>query len=69
MPHEYYQKAVQRELNVSLGPANSYGCGLIFAPHADDSVAIIRDVFQAQAQSLGFKIIGWRTLETGRALL
>jgi glutamate synthase (NADH) len=66
MPHEFYSQVVKEEIGQQLGPMNSYGCGLIFVPRQEDTVKYFQEVFQSQADRLGFKVLGWRTLKTGK---
>ena len=65
MPHTYYQTQVQKSLGITLKELGSYGCGIVFTPKADVSVAAIKSIFEAQASSCGLKVLGWRSIETG----
>lgn len=65
IPHQYYSKVVKEELGKSLGEPNSYGTGIIFSLKSDEHVNAIKEIFQSNAERLGFDIIGWRTLKTG----
>ena len=65
MPDTFYRQVVQEELGVTLGPLNSYGTGLLFTPHAEESVTAIKNIFELQVEQLGMKVLGWRTIVTG----
>ena len=69
MPYSFYQKKVKEELNIDLGPANSFGTGIIFTPKNDVSVDAIKAVFKEQAQSQGLEVLGWRDIETDNSAL
>jgi glutamate synthase (NADPH/NADH) large chain len=66
MPDSFFRKQVKELLNYDLGPLGSYGCGIVFTPKSDAAVNAIKDVFKAHANQCGFKIIGWRKIETGK---
>lgn len=69
MPHSFYQKVVKEEIGLDLGAPNTYGSGIIFSPHSEESVQFVRELFASQASLQGFEVIGWRTLKTGKKLL
>jgi Glutamine amidotransferases class-II len=64
MPDAYYRR-VMGEQNIKLGPINSYGTGIVFAPQNDAAVNAMKEIFQVQAQQRGLKVIGWRSIKTG----
>ena len=67
MPHEFYHQAV-KELGFELGPANSYGAGIVFTPKNDTSVEAIKQIFEEQVRLRGHKVLGWRKIKTGKVL-
>lgn len=66
MPHSYYKRVVKESLGKTLGPMNSFGTGIVFMPPSESAVEVIKKAFQTQVEDLGFKVIGWRRVETGR---
>ena len=65
MPDSFYRTAVKQSLGYTLGPLGSYGTGIVFLPHASAGVTAVKSVFEAQVIERGFKVIGWRKIETG----
>ena len=65
MPDAFYRRVMKESSGVTLGPANSYGAGIIFTPKSDISVAAIKEIFESKANQLGMKVLGWRNIETG----
>ena len=65
MPDSFYRAAVKQSLGYTLGPIGSYGTGIVFLPHASAGVAAVKSIFEAQVIERGFKVIGWRKIETG----
>lgn len=65
MPDAYFRRVLGEEMNIKLGPQNSYGTGVIFTPKEDVAVAAVKEIFELQAAQRGLKIIGWRSIQTG----
>lgn len=65
MPHSYYTRVVRESLGVDLGPPDAYGTGIVFMPRDPKTFALIKDMFRTQIESLGFRLIGWRSVATG----
>lgn len=68
MPHSFYSRVVKQELGKELGPINSYGAGIVFMPQSQVSVDVVKRVFREQCETYGFKVIGWRHIQTGDSL-
>ena len=66
MPDSYYRRAVAESIGVTLGPINSYGTGIIFTPKENDSFDALKELFAMQAAQRGLKVIGWRSVKTGK---
>lgn len=67
MPHSYYSRVMKEELNVDLGNPNSYGTGIVFLPKVNESsFEALKEIFESQVQILGMKVLGWRTVQTGK---
>lgn len=64
MPDSYYRRALNDELNIELGPLNSYGTGIVFTPKSNESLDAIKSIFEDQVTQLGHRIIGWRKIVT-----
>eukprot|EP01038_Epipyxis_sp_PR26KG_P009535 gene9535-12843_t len=64
MPDTFYRRVVKETIGVELGPINSYGTGIVFAPKSGVAVDAIKDIFQTQAKQYGLNVIGWRPIET-----
>ena len=65
MPDAYFRRVLGEEMNIKLGPQNSYGTGVIFTPKEDVAVAAVKEIFELQAAQRGLKIIGWRSIQAG----
>jgi glutamate synthase domain-containing protein 1 len=65
MPDSYYRRVFKAETGVELGPANSYGAGIVFMPKADAAYDAIKEIFEVQAKQRGLKVLGWRPIKTG----
>ena len=65
MPDAFYRRVLKETIGIELGPANSYGAGIVFTPKADISVDAIKEIFESKTTQLGMKVIGWRSIETG----
>jgi glutamate synthase (NADPH/NADH) len=69
MPDAFYRRKMKETQGVTLGPLNSYGTGILFTPHSDESVKSLKQIFEDQARQLGMNIIGWRSVETDNSEL
>ena len=66
MPHSFYTRVVMEELGKELGPPNSYGTGLVFIPRLPGAADTVKRVFTEQCETQGFRVIGWRRVQTGK---
>ena len=69
MPHAYYSRVFAEATGKKLGAPNSYAAGIIFAPKADVAMDAIKEIFAAQAQQRGLKVLGWLPVKTDNSAL
>lgn len=60
LPHDYYQEVV----DFQLPPQGNYAVGMFFLPKSDSRRKESKDIFTKVAESLGHKVLGWRSVPT-----
>ncbi|GLU12011.1 hypothetical protein SLE2022_287200 [Rubroshorea leprosula] len=63
IPHEFYLE-VTKDVGISLPPAGEYAVGMFFLPTSDSRREESKNVFTKVAESLGHKVLGWRSVPT-----
>lgn len=69
MPDSFYRRALQESNQITLGPKNSFGTGILFTPKDEKDVETIKNIFQDLTKQRGFNVLGWRTLKTNNQSL
>ncbi|XP_027338978.1 glutamate synthase [NADH], amyloplastic isoform X1 [Abrus precatorius] len=60
LPHAFYQEVVDFE----LPPQGKYAVGMFFLPKSDKRRNKSKNIFRKVAESLGHKVLGWRSVPT-----
>ncbi|XVE64377.1 hypothetical protein DITRI_Ditri07aG0096200 [Diplodiscus trichospermus] len=62
-PHIFY-KEVAKDIGVDLPPPGEYAVGMFFLPTSECRRDETKNVFTKVAESLGHRVLGWRTVPT-----
>ncbi|XP_007039009.2 PREDICTED: glutamate synthase 1 [NADH], chloroplastic isoform X1 [Theobroma cacao] len=63
LPHDFY-KEVARDVGFELPPSGEYGVGMFFLPTSESRREESKNVFTKVAESLGHRVLGWRSVPT-----
>ncbi|OMO88406.1 hypothetical protein CCACVL1_08410 [Corchorus capsularis] len=63
LPHNFY-KEVAKDAGFELPPAGEYAVGMFFLPTSESRREESKNVFTKVAESLGHRVLGWRSVPT-----
>ncbi|XWS37967.1 hypothetical protein CRYUN_Cryun19dG0090300 [Craigia yunnanensis] len=63
LPHEFY-KEVAKDVGFELPPPGEYAVGMFFLPTSESRREESKNVFTKVAESLGHRVLGWRSVST-----
>ncbi|XWS50374.1 hypothetical protein CRYUN_Cryun12cG0082500 [Craigia yunnanensis] len=63
LPHDFY-KGVAKDVGFELPPRGEYAVGMFFLPTSESRREESKNVFTKVAESLGHRVLGWRSVPT-----
>ncbi|XVE58387.1 hypothetical protein DITRI_Ditri04bG0165800 [Diplodiscus trichospermus] len=63
LPHDFY-KEVAKDVGFELPPPGEYAVGMFFLPTSESRREESKNVFTKVAESLGHRVLGWRSVPT-----
>ena len=64
LPHKFFSKAVNADLNIELPEPGSYGAGIIFLPRLSAEREHCKTIIAEEVAATGQQLLGWRTMPT-----
>lgn len=69
IPHEFFVKEVERDLECVLPQPGQYAVGNVFLKPDDESLAESKSTFEVIAESLNLRVLGWREVPRDNSIL
>ncbi|XP_022723675.1 glutamate synthase 1 [NADH], chloroplastic-like isoform X1 [Durio zibethinus] len=66
LPHDFY-KEVAKDVGFDLPPPGEYAVGMFFLPTSENRREESKNVFTKVAESLGHRVLGWRSVPTNNS--
>ena len=64
LPHKFFSKAVNTDLNTELPAPGSYGAGIVFLPRLSAEREHCKAIIAEEVTAAGQQLLGWRAMPT-----